>query len=366
MDGTIIGQGTFTVAAGVPGVNVMIPSGADWMKVYNYTQAGVNGAANTGVKFYWQRGMAPGTGMVEYKTAAGVAALSLDTLVSGGFTLLDTSSTAQGNPTALTAITAANPPVVTTAGTLPLVGSIVRFTGLDNQPQIRGIDFTVTAAGGGTFTVGNINLTNSVASTAGSWRTIPFGIWYPSRRIITYISSTAQAKIYMSVTHGYSVGQEVRLLFPGGARVWGAFAQLDGLAAIITAVNAARAGNEPNNAGTANNIVVNIDTSAYPAWNTFGNVPNNNLGNQGYVPAAQGAFTPAEVVPFGDDTATALAQVPPLSSLEDSVQNLAYIGMTLGTGGNGTALGAAITGPAGSVAADVMYWVAGKSTYGGL
>jgi hypothetical protein len=40
--------------------------------------------------------------------------------------------------------------------------------------------------------------------------------------------------------------------------------------------------------------------------------------------------------------------------------------MILGTGSNGAISGAAITGPAGSVAGDVVYWVAGKSTYGGL
>jgi hypothetical protein len=40
--------------------------------------------------------------------------------------------------------------------------------------------------------------------------------------------------------------------------------------------------------------------------------------------------------------------------------------MLLGTGGTATALNAAVSGPAGSVAGDVMYWVAGKSAFGGL
>ena len=378
MDGTIIGQGTFTVpAAGVVAQNIAIPSGVDWMRVFNYTQSGINGAANTGINFFWQRGMAAGTGIVQYKTVAGVALLSQDTYLTGGFTLLDTSSQVPGAANALTAITAANPPVVTTAVTLPAVGSVVRIINPDNQPQVGGLDFTVTAAGGGTFTIGNASLVNSVASTAGFWRQIPFDpIFYPRRRFVTWVRAAAQAVIYLSVTHQFAVGQIVRLSFPGGAAIWGNYAALDGVQATIVAINVARAGNEPNNAGTANNIQVNVDTSAFGVWNVFGAGLNQN-----YPAAALVPFSPAAVVPEGENSAeslsSALAQVPLEFNgsavlgannglLSDSTINLAYIGMTLGVGGNGTALGAQILGPAGAAANDVMYWVAGKSTFGGL
>lgn len=378
MDGTILSQGTFTVpAAGVVQQLINIPSAADFMWVKNFTQAGINGAGNTGINFYWQRGMAAGSGMVEYKTAAGVAQLSQDTYVSAGFTLLDSSNQVPGASNALTAITAANPPVVTTAATLPAVGSIVRIINPNNQAQIGGMDFTVTAAGGGTFTIGNMSLVNSVASTAGFWRQLPFDpIFYPRRRFITWIRSAVQAVIYLSVTHQFAVGQLVRLSFPGGSAVWGNFAALDGVQASIVAVNVARAGNEPNNAGTANNIQVNVDTSAFGNWNVFG-----AGGNQNFPPAGAVAFSPAQVVPEGEDSGLSLssanAQVPldfnglPVVGannglLSDATVNLAIQGMILGVGGNGTALGAAIAGPAGSAAADVMFWVAGKSSMGGL
>ena len=60
--------------------------------------------------------------------------------------------------------------------------------------------------------------------------------------------------------------------------------------------------------------------------------------------------------------------------LADSTVNTGYLGMIFGNGGNGTALTTPILGPSGSLAwsagnvatGDVMYWVAGKSTYGGL
>ena len=377
MDGTIIGQGSFVVPATVVSQSIAIPSGTDWMYVYNYTQSGINGAANTGVEYYWQRGMAAGTGIVKYKTVAGVAGVSTDTLPTGGFPLLDTSLQATGNLVTSVAITAANPPVVTST-TTPAVGSVVRIINPNNQTQIGGIDFTVTAINAGvSFTIGNINLSNSTASTTSFWRQIPFDpIFYPRKRFVTFVRAATQAVIYLSVTHQYAVGQMVRLSFPGGSAVWGTYAALDGVQATITAVNVARAGTEPTNGGTANNIQVNVDTSAFGAWNVFG-----AASNQGYPPATSVPFTPAAVIPEGEDTAfsliTPLAQAPlnydgsivlgtQPGLLSDATQNLAFIGMTLGTGGNGTALGAAITGPAGSAAADVMYWRAGKSTCGGL
>ncbi len=387
MDGTILSQGSFVVPAAGPVIQLLnIPSGVDFMWVKNYTQAGVDGAANTGVNFYWQRGMPAGGGVAMYKTVAGVAGLSEDTFVSGGFTLLDTSVQTPGPVNALTAISAANPPVVLSAVTPPL-GSVVRIINPNNQLGIGGMDFTVTAINAGvSFTIGNANLLNSVASTAGFWRQLPFEpIFYPRRRLITYVRNAAQAVVYLSVTHQFAVGQRIRLNFGGGSNpgVWGAWQVLDQVEATIVAVNVARAGTEPNNGGTANNIVINVDTTALPAWNTI-NVafPNTNTGNNAY-PSGNTyvPLTPAQVEPVGEDSALSLssplAQVPlnfdgsavqgaQTGLLSDAVVNLAFMGMALGTGGNGTALGAAIAGPGGAVAGDLVFWVAGKSSLGGL
>jgi len=219
---TIIQQGYFTADGSAKILSLR--SDVDWMWVYNYTQTAANAAA-TGYQFYWQRGLSDGDGF-EYQSNAGSTAIDMTVLgaAGGGFTLIDSSSTTLPARAALTGLTNANPPVVTSAGHGLIVGDIVRFTDLDNQEQICGIDFTVTAAGV-TFTVGNINLANSTASTAGYWRKIPYeSLYYPRRRYITYVSSSAtagRAKIYMSVTHSFIVGEKVRLLFPGS--VWNNF-----------------------------------------------------------------------------------------------------------------------------------------------
>lgn len=383
MDGTIIVQGSFVVPAAVVVQNIPIVCGVDWMYVYNFTQSGNTPGVAAGVQFYWQRGMPAGSAIVTYRTAAAPAISRVDTLAAGGFTLLDTSVQQPGPAIAITGITAANPPVVATAATPPL-GSIIRLNQIPGgaQPQVAGLDLTVTAVTPGVnFTIGNISLVNTVAAIAGFYRVIPFDpIFYPRARAITFVRSAAQAVIYLSVTHNFTVGQRVRLSFPpesnGGLAVWRNYAVLDGVQCTIVNVNVPRAGNEPTNALGPNNIVVNVDTSLLGAWDVFG--PANN---EAYPDSAQVPFTPAAVIPEGEDSAfsltTPLPQVPldvfgqplvgaPTGLLSDATTNLAIVGMQLGTGGNGGQLGAAITGPAGTAAADVMFWRAGKSTSGGL
>src|SRR5689334_19008183 len=172
MDGTIIGQGSFVVPSTVVNQLVVIPSGVDWMWVYNYTQFGTNGNASPfGIRYYWQRGMAAGTGTVEYK-ANGAATMDADTLASGGFTLYDPSGQTAGalplvgNALATTASTNATRPVVSTATTTGLaVGSVVRMSNTA-QTDVNGIDMVVGAVTAGvSFTL--LTATNALATAPG-------------------------------------------------------------------------------------------------------------------------------------------------------------------------------------------------------
>lgn len=361
MEYAILKQGRFTSAGSAK--TLRLNPQVDIIEVYNYSRANVASGmgGSVGTRFFWQNGMNQNDGFVSQRNAGGTADLLLTSAILGvgGFTVIDSTISTPGATRALTAagITAANPPVATTSAVPPSVGDIVRFDSLNNQPQIGGIDFTVTAVVPGapsTFTIGNISLVNSVASTAGNFRIIPFDpIFYPRARTITYISSTAQAKVYMSVTHGYTVGQSIRLSFPGGSQVWGQWAQLNGVQALIVAVNAARAGNEPNNGGTANSITINVDTSAFVAWNTFGNNPNNNLGTQSYVSSNQVPYSPAQVIPVGEGANNDIVTVPQYNAnlLDDATRNEGFKGVILAAGANS---------PAGQ-AGDVIFWKAGQS-----
>src|SRR5665213_3424747 len=57
MDGTIIGQGSFLQGEVAKPQIIAIPSGVDWLEIYNWTQTGL-GLGN-GFKFYWQRPNGP-------------------------------------------------------------------------------------------------------------------------------------------------------------------------------------------------------------------------------------------------------------------------------------------------------------------
>ncbi len=339
---SVILQGRFTADGNAK--TLSLRSDWDWIRVINETVSYAAGAGDS-AQFFFQRGMTDGRGLRYDKEATIGALVPAQLAANSGFSYVDSSVIVPSARAALTGLTAANPPVVTSAGHGLSVGDIVRFDTLNNQPQIAGMDFSVTASAA-TFTIGNINLTNSTASTSGFWRKIPYdAMFYPRRRFITYISSASQCKVYMSVTHGYTVGQKVRLQLPGGSSVWGDYAQLDGVSATIQSINATRAGNEPNNAGTANNIVLDVDTSAYTAWeSTFGAASNEAYPGSGAVP-----FSNAQVVPFGEDSAYALSQN--VDFLEDATLNQAILGVRLAAGANS---------PAG-VANDVIYWMAGKS-----
>lgn len=367
MDGTILGQGSFVAPSTIVNKLIVIPSGVDHLWVHNYTQLGSNGAASPrGVRYYWQRGMAAGTGTVEYKDNAG-AGMNSDTLVSGGFTLYDPSGQTPGalpllgNPVATTASTNATRPVVSTADTSGVaVGTVVRMSETD-QDDVNGIDMVVGAVVANTsFTLlfaGNALATApGVVGGAGFYRIVRAdALFYPRRRFVTKITQATNANVSTSVQHSFTPGQELRFLIPavsGMIELNSTPANNYRSATVVSVVD-------------AYNFTIDIDTTAFAAftWPTD-------------------AQTPCDfplVVPIGEDTAASIsslnAQTPLFDGeqvynsntglLADSTVNTGFLGMVLGTGGDGLALGSAITGPAGSVASDVVYWQSGKSSFGG-
>lgn len=405
---TIIGQGSFTASsAGLANPNpgnatvgqanaayIQIPSNADWMVVRNFTQFGTagndgayfNGTANasTGLEYYWQRGMAAGSAIVKYYTDDGLTTISGDTIVAGGFTLYDPSGQSIGSqpllsaPVATTASTNSTRPAVSTGNTAGVsVGTVVRLSNTA-QTDVNGVDFVVGAVTVNTsFTL--LTSTNALATApgaiggAGFYRIVNNGnsaLFYPRRRYVVNVTQATNAQVSTSVAHGLTPGQEVRFKIPTQSGMTGLNPQLNNnyfptsssAAAIVQTVV------------DDYNFTINIDTTGYTAftWPTIAQEPCDF----------------PTVTPFGEDTATSLAsntaQVPVINGVQifntntgilaDSTVNTGYLGMILGNGGTGTVLTTPILGPSGSIAwsagnaptGDLMYWVAGKSTYGGL
>lgn len=326
-------QGRFTST----GANVVIQlrSDLDWMWVKNQTVSYAAGAG-TGAEFYWQRGYTQGRGDIYTKTAATNALAKAQIAANSGFYLVDSSVNLPGPSLALTGITAGNPPVVNTANTASLSnGDIVRIFNTVGAQQLGGLDFTIGALSAGvSFTLAYMAQIASANPGAGTFRRIPYNpYFYPSSRYITKIevdpSNSAQAIVTLSVTHSYTVGQVVRLIIPTVTALAYGMTALDGVQATIVAIGAADAD------GVTNTITIDQDVSGFSAF--------------AFPLTTAPGFTPAQVVPMGENTAEAL--LLGANILGDSTVNTAYIGIQLVAGASS---------PAG-VANDVIYWVAGKS-----
>lgn len=370
MDGTILGQGSFIVPATVINQVIQIPSGADWLSVVNYTQMGTVGTGSTynGFEYFWQRGMAAGSATVKFYADTDTI-MSGDTIATGGFTLYDPSGQTAGaqalvGPAVVTsASTNAVRPVVSTSNTTGLVvGSVVRMSNTA-QTDVNGIDMVVGAvSAGSSFTL--LTASNPLATApgaiggAGFYRIVNTqSLFYPRRRTVTNVTKATNAQVSTSLEHSLTVGQSVRFVIPtvSGMTQLNSSSSNNYLTATVVSIV------------DAYNFTINVDTTSFTTftWPTIAQQPS------GF----------PEMVPVGEDTAVGLTAnnnvFPQYRGLNvynansgilaDSTVNTGFLGMIMGTGGLGTAnTGLTITGPAGSAASDVVYWRAGKSTYGGL
>lgn len=314
---TILNQGRFT-SNGSSQI-IQLRSDVDYMHVRNITVATANQTNAVPVEFYWQRGFANGGQWQYLKSNAANAANLSRYVASGGFSLIDSSEQALGQPVAISAITANFPQTVTHAASDLVTGDVIRLFNIQGGRQLSGIDFTVTVRNNTSALLqyGIANL--GAAATTGSFRKVPFQPqFYPRARTISDITQASQAVIRMTVTHGFTVGQIVRILVSPeyGMR------EINNIAARITAVNAG-----------ANTITVNVNSSSFTPF---------------AYPASASAVrvSPPQIIPIGISALESES-----NDLSDATVDTAFIGMRL--------MGGA-TSPGGADGHQ-MYWVAGKS-----
>lgn len=318
----LIAKGSFT-SNGSSQV-IALPVEPDFFQIYNLTYFGSAAGTTLMETAYWFNGLTDGYAYIGNKTngAATIAITSMST--SGGFTFQDTSLQTPGALTStITAISNASIPVASNSGTNGLsAGDVVRIINTTGAQQLGGLDFTVgyNTLTGGTFSLDY--MAQIVAGTTGSWRKINFNpIYYPRRRFITSITSSGTSSIVkLSVTHGYTVGQAVRF---NVSSAYG-MTEIDQLVGNITAVNTTTT--------SGNTITVDIDSSGFTAFS--------------FPLTAAVPFTPAQVVPVGEDTAQALSSS--VDPLLDATDNQAQYQMLLGS----NVIGASN---------DVIHWFAYKA-----
>lgn len=295
--------GTFT-STGVQ-FNLSIPSGYNKIELYNITDMG-SAAANTDVMYaVGTSSMAAGSANYWPKTSGAATFGTGVTTASNGFTFLsDSATTSIGSSVTLTAITAANPAVVSTGTTTSLVASstTVRLYNTTGMLQVAGMDFTVgTIVASTSFALAYLDASGfAAAATAGNYRIInATSRYYPRRRVITKITQATSAVITLSVIHGYTVGQSVRIYVSSAFGM----TEINGLLGNITAINT-----------TNNTITVDIDSSAFTAF-AF---PTSATAAAG--------VTFAQVVPVGEDAVSTYANL-----LDDATDNQSLTGVTIGT-----------------------------------
>jgi hypothetical protein len=344
---------------------IPLPSGCDWIEVRNESIGfGTEPSADSGVKFYWQSGDTTGRGSVEYFAATGgnFPALNFAQIAAGaGFYFINTTNSTPGplnnGSTGITAISTATPPRVTVGSTANMhTGQTVQLYNVAGAPQLNGLQFTITVIDSTHFDLAYA-FPLTVAGTTGSFRVIPYEpiytlnpaapaninqtplllqdpYWYPTLRYITNISQATQAIITLSVTHTYTIGQSVTLHVPTVTSTAYGMPQLDQLQdVVIVNINQADAN------GYTNTITVNVDTTGFGPF-AF---PLAASGNN---------FSPATVVPIGENTAQAL----------NSGQNI-LADSTINQSGFGLLLVAGALSPAGANT-NVITYVAGKSFNG--
>lgn len=294
--------GTFTSDGALR--QVPLPSGYTEFELVNITDIGDAGATTQVMRAHSYSSLPAGSAYLNLKTN-GAATLAIESMITtAGLTFVsDSGSVALGAAVAVTAVTNANPAVASSASTA-VVGDIVRIYGTTAQLQIAGMDFTVTAVNPGvTQTFGYLNAAGFAnAATAGFMRIVPFSPrFYPRRRFITGITQAASAVVTMSVTHGYVVGEKVRLNVPTEFGM----SQMDGLLGTITAVTT----------GGTNTITVDIDSTGFTAF-AF---PTTAIAGAG--------ITFAQVVPVGEAATGAYANL-----LDDATTNTSFRGVLVGTG----------------------------------
>lgn len=297
-------SGTFTTPATLVPVNISIPSGFNNIEIINLTD--IVTATNTPAAIMKARGesaMPNSTSLTWSGTGSGYSLTQAVNITSGFTFVADSAAVALGAAvTNVTGISQAATAVVATI-TPPVAGQVVKIYSTTGMLQIAGMDFTVgTVVGSTSFQLAYLNSSGfGAAGTAGTFRVVSYDPrFYPRRRHITAITAANPAVVTMSVTHGFAVGELVRMVVPSAFGM----TQMDGQLATITAIST-----------TSNTITLNVDASAFTAF-AF---PTSAVAALG--------VTPAQVIPVGE-----AATSPYQNLLDDATQNLSFTGVTIDTG----------------------------------
>ncbi len=273
-------KGSFVSTGGAQIIN--LPFQPDFIEMINYSATLAAPTSQAVVSAKWDKNMGQGFAVEQVYDAT--PDLVVDAVIANGFSTFAAGQLLQYGPTLIVStLTKASAGVVTTSTNHGLTsGDVVIFEGLfetttTGMPQINGIPFTVTVTGLTTFTIPwNTNQSNYTAISGASTGTprvkkvlYPY-LYFPGTTFISAITTGTTTTIDTTSAHNFVVGQEVAFRIPSQ---WGTV-QLNSLPNVpipgspiygyVIAVT------------DYNTVVVNVDSTAYTAFNsnqTVANVP---------------------------------------------------------------------------------------------
>ena len=269
---TILTGGTFTSTGA--GAKIPLPSSADYFHTWNITQMPLAPATAVVIEAEWfgpkfGLGQTAANDGIRWKKTNSTNAINIDTFAtataSNGFTYVPAVPIIEPQAAnAITAITAANPAVVSQTNTYSN-GDILRIYNTTGMLQIGGMAFQISSVSGSGYTLLGLPATASngfaSAATNGNTRRVSqFAAVDPETLFITNISQATQAVVSTSVdpSNYYSVGMLIHFSVPGSFGM----KEINQLTGRIIAVNAVAA---TSNIG-AYNVTVNIDSTAFTAF----------------------------------------------------------------------------------------------------
>ena len=311
-------KGRFTSTGQAQIVN--LPFKPDYVELINQSVM-TTPAANSWTKAYWDCIMGQGTALLDVVTSIGPVVNTTDSVATNGISTFSAGLMLQfGADQAVSTITKADLAVVTSVSAHGLKsGDVVVFenlyqTATTGMQQIAGVHFTVTVTGATTFTIPwNTNQSNytaydtATATVDGNFKKVLYPYLYaPGVNIISAIDLGTTTTVHTTDAHNYVVGQEVAFRVP---TAWGT-QQLNSLP------NQTIPGSPIYGYVIAvtdyNTVVVNIDSSAYTAFNsnqTFTGFVGQSFAqivavgdvNTGGVQISAGSalYPPPYVVPIG-------------------------------------------------------------------
>lgn len=277
------------------GGDYLLDQDVDVLRVWNYTEmAAAEGSG--AVLCVGDRIFPNGEGFAQKKDGSWTSLKD-----NKGFTFVDSTQSSLGALKDLTAISTAEPPVVSAAGNDIKKGDVVRLINVTDAKQISGMDFTV---GNQTLSASQFSLDYmrklDKAGAAGKYRKVinPVGLTQ-SLRYITDITKGAETVIKYSVKHPYVVGDVIRQSID---KPYG-MVEMNDIKGTITAIDTDK-----------NTVTVDIDSTTFSDFK--------------YPASGDGRCTPPHSVLSGASGCKRGA----------SIQNNAYSGVVL-AGGEGNPMG---------------------------